>query len=194
MRRRSSGDRREEGWDGGHRPWPARWVPKAPAGRFDGYSDQAPAPRFTRYAFVNRCTKLYLRRSVPQGSTQPVLAHPPEVVLHAIDQRHRDLVPVLGHVLAGRRDVTFLPPDPEIRGDPGDHRPRLLAQVAARLAEERDPGGAARRLVFRRPVRAGAITFRHARQIPPSWRGGTGGGSCSRPCLSPAAGPRATSS
>src|SRR5580700_4021040 len=39
------------------------------------------------------------RNRLGQGGSQAGLAHPPEVDLHPVDQRHRDLVPVLAQVL-----------------------------------------------------------------------------------------------
>src|SRR4249920_2095592 len=83
-------------------------------------------------------------RALAEGGPEPGLAHPPEVDLHAVDEGYRDLVPVLPHVIGRRRDVAFLPADAEIGGHPFDHRPRVVAQVTARSAEQCDPCHASR--------------------------------------------------
>src|SRR5262249_61763306 len=75
-----------------------------------------------------------------QGRPQPLLAYPPEVVLHAVDQRHRDLLPVILQVTLGLSDIALLPGHAEIGGDPGDDRAGLVAQVAAGAAERGDRG------------------------------------------------------
>src|SRR5580693_9157613 len=99
----------------------------------------------------DRLTAQAWSRRAAEGRAQAGLAHPPEVDLHPVDQRHRDLVPVLAQVLRRGGDVAFLPADPEVARHPFDHRPRVVAQVAARPAQQRDavhtgrPGYGARR-------------------------------------------------
>src|SRR5580693_2260190 len=98
-----------------------------------------------------RLTAQAWSRRPAEGGAQAGLAHLPEVDLHPVDQRHRDLVPVLAQVLRRGGDVAFLPADPEVARHPFDHRPRVVAQVAARPAQQRDavhtgrPGYGARR-------------------------------------------------
>src|ERR1700690_1257010 len=79
------------------------------------------------------------RRVLPaERRAQPWLADPPEVVLHAVDERHGDLVPVLAQVSFRLGDVAFLPGHAEVSGDPGDNRAGLVAQVAAGPPEQGD--------------------------------------------------------
>src|SRR6516164_9016716 len=77
-------------------------------------------------------------RPLAEGRPEPGLAHPPEVDLHAVHQRHRDLVPVLAQVLRRGGDIPLLPADAEITGHPLDHRARVVAEMAARPGEQRD--------------------------------------------------------
>jgi hypothetical protein len=72
-------------------------------------------------------------------------------VLNAVHERHRDFVPVLTLIRLGLRDVAFLPGYAEVCSDPTDDLARVIAQVAARPGEERDP-----RLVHR----SGLPTYR----------------------------------
>src|SRR5215471_17074666 len=59
-------------------------------------------------------------------------------MLDAIDQGHRDLVPVVEHVLFRARDVALLPPDVQVGRDLDDDLPGRVAQVAAGAAEQGD--------------------------------------------------------
>lgn len=60
-------------------------------------------------------------------------------MLDPVDERHRDLVPELTLIRLGLRDVAFFPGHTEVTGHSADDLARLLAQVAARPGEERDP-------------------------------------------------------
>src|SRR5215467_3530222 len=82
-------------------------------------------------------------RSAAERGPQSLLADPPEVVLDAVDERHRNHVPVLAQVILGLRDVPLFPGRAQIRGDPRDDLPGLITQVTAGLAQQRDavPGG-----------------------------------------------------
>src|SRR5215472_15552728 len=88
-------------------------------------------------------------------------------MLDAVDQRHRDHVGVIQQIAFGGGDVAFLPGHAEVGGDPGDHLARVIAQVAAGPAEQRDDGR--RSLAHRAPLPRG-LTFR-AR----GWRGAASG-------------------
>src|SRR6266536_1109342 len=69
---------------------------------------------------------------------QPVLADPPEIVLHAVNQRHRDLLAVRQQVILRLSDVAFLPRHALLAGDAGDDRPGVVAQMTARPGEQGD--------------------------------------------------------
>src|SRR5215471_18117695 len=62
----------------------------------------------------------------------------PEVMLDAVDQGYRDLVPVLPQMAVGRGDVELFPGHIELGRDPGDDLARVVAQVAPRPAEQGD--------------------------------------------------------
>src|SRR5580692_12110208 len=85
-----------------------------------------------------RLTAQAWSRRPAEGGAQAGLAYPPEVDLYPVDQRHRDLVPVLAQVLRRGGDVAFLPADAEVARHPLDHRPRVVAQMTARPAQQRD--------------------------------------------------------
>src|SRR5215472_13288088 len=102
-----------------------------------------------------------------QGSAQAPLAHVPEVVLDAVDQRHRDHVRIIPEIAFGSGDVALLPGHAEIGGNPGDDLTRVVAQMAAGSAEQGDQGRCGRG--HRAPLPRG-LTFR-AR----GWRGAAGG-------------------
>src|SRR6266536_964772 len=69
---------------------------------------------------------------------QPVLADPPEIVLHAVNQRHRDLLAVRQQVILRLSDLAFLPRHALLAGDAGDDRPGVVAQMTARPGEQGD--------------------------------------------------------
>jgi hypothetical protein len=60
-------------------------------------------------------------------------------VLHAVHVRDRDLLPVLALIRLRLRDVAFLPGHAEVISHSADDLARLVAQVATRAGEERDP-------------------------------------------------------
>src|SRR5215470_592475 len=64
-----------------------------------------------------------------QGGPQAFLADMPEVMLDAVDQGHRDLVPVLPQMAVGPGDVELLPGHIELGRDPGDDLARVVTQV-----------------------------------------------------------------
>ena len=72
---------------------------------------------------------------------QPVLGDPPEVMLDPINDGNGDPVPVLPHVILGKRDIPFFPTDSEVTRDPPDDVSRVVAQVATGTAVKGDPGG-----------------------------------------------------
>src|SRR6478735_4200457 len=80
-------------------------------------------------------------RSGSECPPQPGLVDPPEVVLVAVDQRHRDLLGVARGQRRIRVHVELLPRLPEVGADPGDDLAGHLAQVAAGPRDERDAGG-----------------------------------------------------
>src|SRR5215475_10868439 len=73
-----------------------------------------------------------------QGGPEALLADMPEVMLDAVDQRHRDLVPVLAQVALGLGDVDLFPAHTEVDRDPHDDLARIVAQVTSRPAEQGD--------------------------------------------------------
>lgn len=75
-----------------------------------------------------------------EGGAETVFRHAPEIVMYAIDQRDRNLFPVLTQVFFRLGDITFLPGNADVFGHPADHQARVVAKVAARPAEQRDPG------------------------------------------------------
>ena len=105
----------------------------------------------TNYAAPQAC-----HRGSAQRPPQPVLRDPPEIVLYAVHERHRDLVPELTLIRLGLRDVAFLPAYAEVSSDPADDLARFLAQVAAGAGEERDPRLTHRSGPFPLPVALGA--------------------------------------
>src|SRR5262249_6173057 len=111
----------------------------------------------SRYALVNTCTKSgevarrpARRPLVAQGGAQPGLADPPEVVLHTVDEGDGDLLAVGVEVALRLGDIPLFPGHAEVVGDPHDHFPGVVAQVAAGPVEQRDdvpgrrPGGRVR--------------------------------------------------
>src|SRR5215472_12975333 len=75
-----------------------------------------------------------------QGGSEAVFRYPPEVVLDAVHERDRDLLPVLTQIVLGLGDVTLLPGHAEILGHPADDLARVVAEVTAWPAEQRDSG------------------------------------------------------
>lgn len=75
-----------------------------------------------------------------EGGPEAVFGHAPEIVVDAVDQRNRNLFPVLTQVFLRLSDITFLPGNADILRHPADHQARIVAKVAARPAEQRDPG------------------------------------------------------
>src|SRR5437763_13792061 len=65
----------------------------------------------------------------------------PEVMLDAVDQGYRDLVPVLPQMAVGRGDVELFPGHTELGRDAGDDLTRVVAQVTPRPAEQGDDVG-----------------------------------------------------
>src|SRR6266568_2844063 len=59
-------------------------------------------------------------------------------MLHTVDERYRDLVPVLGKFALRAGDVPLFPGHPKVCGNARDHVPRRVTEVAARPGEERD--------------------------------------------------------
>src|SRR5882757_7237436 len=55
-----------------------------------------------------------------QGLAKAILGDPPEIVLHAVHERDRDLLPVLAQIRRRLRDVTFLPRHTEVISHLGD--------------------------------------------------------------------------
>src|SRR5579863_6199072 len=99
-------------------------------------------------------------QSRTQRRPQAGLAHPPEVHLHPVDQRHRDLVPVVAHVVGRGGDVAFFPADAELTRHPLDHRARVVAEVAARPGQQGDPARGRGR--FASGVRLTHATYRRS--------------------------------
>ena len=62
----------------------------------------------------------------------------PEVMLDAVDQGHRDLVPVLPQMAVGGGDIELFPGHVELGRDPGDDLARVVAEVTPRPAEQGD--------------------------------------------------------
>src|SRR5262250_1836564 len=88
---------------------------------------------------LRRCSSAAALAARPgERGPQALLAHVPEVMLDAIDQGHRDLVPVVEHVLFRARDVALLPPDVQVGRDRDDDLPGRVAEVAAGTAEQGD--------------------------------------------------------
>src|SRR5205085_2929081 len=97
-----------------------------------------------------------------QGGPQAALVDPPEVVLVTVDEGHRELLRVpLEQVRVGR-DVDLVPSHAELRADPCHDGTSVVAQVAARPAQERDPGP--RRA--RRPAHAPSARSRPLATLP----------------------------
>src|SRR6185437_2156790 len=103
---------------------------------------------FLPYALVNVCTKSGVPLAAARGAAgaalgperpaKPVLIDAPEVVLDAINERDRDHLAVVFQIVLGRRDVPLGPGDPQVRGDPRDHRAGVIAEVTARPREQGD--------------------------------------------------------
>src|SRR6187549_2623525 len=80
-------------------------------------------------------------RSAPERLPQPGLVDPPEVVLAAVDEGHRDLLRIArGEGRIGVQ-VELLPRLAEVGADPGDDLAGRLAQVAAGPGDQGDAGG-----------------------------------------------------
>ena len=62
-------------------------------------------------------------------------------MLDPINEGNGDPVPVLPHVILGKRDIPFFPTDSEVTRDPPDDVSRVVAQVATGTAVKGDPGG-----------------------------------------------------
>src|ERR1700749_1552304 len=75
-----------------------------------------------------------------EGGAEPVFRYAPEIVLDAIDQGNRNFFPVLTQIFFRLRDITFLPGQAEILSHPANHLARIVTEVTAWPAEQRDPG------------------------------------------------------
>jgi len=73
-----------------------------------------------------------------QRSTEAVFRYSPEIVLDAIHEGNRDLLPIFTQVILRLRDITFFPRDSEIIGNSADDLSRVVAQVTSRTAEQGD--------------------------------------------------------
>ena len=71
-----------------------------------------------------------------KGRAQPTLVDPPITVLNTVDQDDRNHFPVRRHVLDRAGDVALLPADTNVVADARHHRPRVVTEMAARLAEQ----------------------------------------------------------
>src|SRR4051794_13236903 len=87
-----------------------------------------------------------------QRSTQASLVPPPEVVLPAVDESHRDLLAV--PLLQGRvvEDGDLLVGLPQVGADPLDHRTGVVAEMAPRLGVEENAAHSSRPSARRRSV------------------------------------------
>ena len=74
-----------------------------------------------------------------QGLTQAPGVHPPEVVDHPVDENHRDLLRVAIRELGIVEDRDLGPSHSDIGAHRGHDRPRVIAEVTARLAHEDHP-------------------------------------------------------
>ena len=74
-----------------------------------------------------------------QGLTQAPGVHPPEVVDHAVDEDDRDLLGVAVRELGVVEDRDLSPTRSDGGAHRGHDRPRVIAEVTARLAHEDHP-------------------------------------------------------
>ena len=96
---------------------------------------EAPSARARQVLWLrNLC-----RGGAPQRPAKAGLVHPPEVVLHTVDQGHRDLFPVGSAQLGIVKDRELHPVDAQIQRHPFDQVARRAAQMAAGLGDEDDP-------------------------------------------------------
>ena len=63
-------------------------------------------------------------------------------MLDTVHKSNGNLFPVLAHIIFRLRDITFHPRDSEVLRHPADHLTRVVAQVAAGTAKQRDTGDA----------------------------------------------------
>src|SRR5690606_6826004 len=78
-------------------------------------------------------------RSRGEHRPQPRLVNPPEVMLLSVDEGDGDLLGVPPLELVVVEDVAFVPRHIQLAADASDDLARLVAQVAARLAQQYHP-------------------------------------------------------
>src|SRR5436190_14782072 len=78
------------------------------------------------------------RAALRQRLAEPVLIDSPEVVLHTVNERYRDLLPPLGVDGVVSRDVDLCPADAKVGCYPIDDQPSLVAEMASRLGQQRE--------------------------------------------------------
>src|SRR5512144_3145977 len=79
------------------------------------------------------------RPSREERGSQPGGGNAPEVVFDTVDERDQNALAVLAEQRLFTRDVALLPRHAHLRGDPCDDRARVVAQVAAGLAQQGHP-------------------------------------------------------
>lgn len=93
-------------------------------------------------------------------------------MLNPVNEGHGDPVPVLPHVILGKRDIAFFPEDAEVTRDPADDISRVVAQVATGTGVKDDPGGRQLRPQSRPESRPeGQSSAGPARRPPPAGPG-----------------------
>jgi len=73
-----------------------------------------------------------------QRGTKALFRYAPEIVLDAVDEGNRDLLPVFTQVILRLRDITFFPRNSQIIGNSADDLSRIVAQVTSGTAEQGD--------------------------------------------------------
>jgi len=79
------------------------------------------------------------RRWAPERTAKPKLAEPPVVVLHPVDQSHRDQVSIRSAQRGVIKDRAFHPLDTQVPGHALDHFAHRFAEVTAGFGDEGDP-------------------------------------------------------
>jgi hypothetical protein len=79
------------------------------------------------------------RRWAPERTAKPKLAEPPVIMLHAVDQSHRDQVPIRSAQRGVIKDRAFHPLDTQVLGHALNHLAHRVAEMAAGFGDEGDP-------------------------------------------------------